>query len=124
MSASFYIQSARRAPTIAPIKSDEVQGGLRSRQTTGRALFPGDDAEDFGGVAFGSDEGPEFLNFSGFADEERAADDAHESTAHKLFPLPDAELPDGLVSGIAEQGKIEPVLFLERSKRFDGIGAH
>ena len=86
--------------------------------------MPGDDAEDFGGVAFGSDEGPEFLNFSGFADEERAADDAHESTAHKLFPLPDAELPDGLVSGIAEQGKIEPVLFLERSKRFDGIGAH
>ncbi len=41
-----------------------------------------------------------------------------------MFFLPDAELLDGLVSRIAEQGEIEPVLFLERSERFDGIGAH
>jgi len=87
-------------------------------------LFLGDDAEDFGGVAFGSDEGPEFLDFTGFADEERTADDTHEGAAHELFSLPDAEFLDGLVSRIAEQGKIEPVLFLEPCKRFDGISAH
>jgi len=75
-------------------------------------------------VAFGSDDGPEFLDFAGLADEEGAADDAHEGAAHELFFLPDAELLDGLVSRIAEQGEIEPVLFLERSERFDGIGAH
>ena len=86
--------------------------------------MPGDDAEDFGGVAFGSDEGPEFLDFAGFADEERAADDAHEGTAHELLFLPDAEFLDGFASGIAKQRKIEPVLFLEPCKRFDGISAH
>jgi len=75
-------------------------------------------------VAFGSNDGPEFFDFAGFANEEGAADDAHEGAAHELFFLPDAELLDGLVSRIAEQGKIESVLFLEPSKRFDGIGAH
>ncbi len=75
-------------------------------------------------MAFGSDEGPEFLDFAGFADEERAADDAHEGAAHELLFLPDAELLDGLASRVAEQGKIQPVLFLERRKRLDGIGAH
>ncbi len=75
-------------------------------------------------MAFGSDDGPEFLDFGGFADEEGAADDAHEGAAHELFFLPDAEPLNGFVSGIAEQRKIESVLFLEPSKRFDGIGAH
>ncbi len=75
-------------------------------------------------MAFGSDEGPEFLDFSGFADDERTADDAHEGAAHELFFLPDAKLLNGFVSGIAEQREIEFVLFLEPSKRFDGIGAH
>ena len=75
-------------------------------------------------MAFGSDEGPEFLDFTGFADEERAADDAHEGAAHELLFLPDAEFLDGFASEIAKQRKIEPVLFLEPCKRFDGIGAH
>ncbi len=75
-------------------------------------------------MAFGSDDGPEFLDFAGLADEEGAADDAHEGAAHELFFLPDTEFPDDFVARIAEQGKIESVLFLERSKRFDGIGAH
>ena len=75
-------------------------------------------------MAFGSNDGPEFFDFSGFADEERAADDAHEGAAHELFFLPDAEFLNGFVSGIAEQGEIESVLLLERSKRLDGIGAH
>jgi len=49
---------------------------------------------------------------------------AHKGAAHELFLLPDAEFLNRFVSGIAEQGKIEFVLFLERSKRFDRIGAH
>ncbi len=39
-----------------------------------RGLLLGDHPENLGGVAFGSDEGPDFLDFAGFADEERAAD--------------------------------------------------
>ncbi len=58
-------------------------------------------------MAFGFDEGPEFLDFSGFADEEGAADDAHERAAHELFFLPGAEFADGFVSGVAEQREIE-----------------
>jgi hypothetical protein len=58
-------------------------------------------------VAFGFDEGPEFLDFAGFADEEGAADDAHEGATHELFFLPGAELLDGFVSGVAEQREIE-----------------
>jgi len=58
-------------------------------------------------VAFGFDEGPEFLDFAGFADEEGAADDAHERFAHELFFLPSAESTDGFVSGVAEQREIE-----------------
>ena len=75
-------------------------------------------------MTLGPDDGPEFFDFSGFADEERAADDTHEGTAHELFSLPDAELLDGFVGGIAQQGEIEPALFLEPRKGFDGIGAH
>lgn len=87
-------------------------------------LFFCNDFEDFGGVALGPDDGPEFFDFTGFADEERAANDTHEGTPHELFLLPDAELLDGLAGRIAEQREIEPVLFLERSKGSDGIGAH
>jgi hypothetical protein len=75
-------------------------------------------------VSFGFDEGPDFLDFAGFADEEGAADDAHESAAHELLFLPGAEFCDGLVSWVGEQRKIDLVLGLERSLRFDGIGAH
>jgi len=83
-----------------------------------------DALEDGGGVAFGFDEGPDIFDFAGLADEEGAADDAHEGTAHELFFLPGAELCDGLVSGIGEQRKIEIVLGLERGLGFDGVGAH
>jgi hypothetical protein len=80
--------------------------------------------EDGGGVAFGFDEGPDVFDFAGFADEKRAADDAHEGAAHELFFLPGAEFCDGLVSGIGEQRKIEIVLGLEGGLGFDRIGAH
>jgi hypothetical protein len=75
-------------------------------------------------VAFSSDDGPDFLDFAGSADDERTADDAHEGAAHELFFLPGAELLNGFVGGVAEQREIEPVLFLEGSQSFDGIGAH
>jgi len=79
--------------------------------------------EDIFRVAFGFDEGPDVLDFAGFADEERTADDAHEGAAHELFFLPGAEFPDGFVSGIAEQGKIEILFGFERGLGFDRIGA-
>ena len=53
-------------------------------------------------MALGFDEGPHVFDFAGFADEERTADDAHESAAHELFFLPGAKFLDGFVSGIAE----------------------
>jgi hypothetical protein len=75
-------------------------------------------------VAFGSDEGPDVLDFAGFADEEGTANDAHEGAAHELFFLPGAEFLDGFVGGVAEQGEIEILLGFERGLGFDGIGAH
>jgi hypothetical protein len=79
--------------------------------------------EDFGGVAFGSDEGPDGFDFAGFADEEGAADDAHEGAAHEFFFPPGAELLDGFVGGVAEQGEIKILLGFERGLGLDGIGA-
>ena len=75
-------------------------------------------------MAFGFDEGPEGFELAGFADEEGAADDAHEAAAHELFFLPGAEFLDSFVGGIAEERKIEFLLFLEGGLGFDGIGAH
>ncbi len=80
--------------------------------------------EDGGGVAFGFDEGPDVFDFAGLADEEGAADDAHEGAAHELLFLPGAEFLDGFVGGVAEQGEVEILLGLERGLGFDGIGAH
>jgi hypothetical protein len=80
--------------------------------------------QDFGGVAFGFDDGPEGFDFGGFADKERAAHDAHELASHELFLLPRAVGFDGLVSGIAEQRKIELVFGLEQGLRPNRIGAH
>jgi len=87
-------------------------------------LFLRDEMEDRGGMAFGFDEGPDVFDFAGLADEEGAADDAHERAAHKLFLLPGAELLDGFVGGVAEQGEIEAMLGLEGGLGLHGIGAH
>jgi hypothetical protein len=103
--------------------SPKLKVKLRSSNLRSWLLFR-DDLEDFGGVALGFDEGPEFFDFAGFADDERTADDAHEGAAHELLFLPGAEFLNGFVSGVAEQREIEPVLFLEGNKGFDGIGAH
>lgn len=80
--------------------------------------------EDFGGVAFGFNGGPDGFDFAGFADEERAADDAHEFASHELLLLPGAIGFDGLVVGIAEQRKIEFVFGFEDGLGFDRVGAH
>jgi hypothetical protein len=87
-------------------------------------LFLQDALKDCGSVAFGFDEGPDFLNFAGFADEEGAADNAHEGAAHELFSLPGSELLNGLVGRVAEQGEIEILLGLEGGLGLDGISTH
>jgi hypothetical protein len=74
-------------------------------------------------MAFGLDEGPDVFDLAGFADEEGAADNAHEGASHKLFFLPGAEFLDGFVGGIAEQGEIQILFGLERGLGFYGIGA-
>ncbi|HXY23168.1 MAG TPA: hypothetical protein VEI73_00835 [Candidatus Acidoferrum sp.] len=75
-------------------------------------------------MALGADDGPDYFDFAGFADEERAADDAHESAAHEELFLPSAEGFNGFVVGIAEKREIEFVLLLEGRQGFDGVGAH
>jgi len=75
-------------------------------------------------MAFGSDEGPDVFDFAVLADEERAADDAHEGAAHEMFFLPGTEFFDGFVGGVAEQRKIKILFRLERGLGFDGVCAH
>jgi len=86
------------------------------------ALDLGEVVEDFGGVAFGFDGGPDGFDFAGLADEERTADDAHEFASHELFLLPGAVSFDGFVAGIAEQREIKFEFGLEQSLAFDRIG--
>ena len=75
-------------------------------------------------MAFGFDEGPDFFDFAGFADEERAADDAHEGAAHELLFLPSTKLFDRLVIRVAQQREIDVFLLLEQRLGLDGIRAH
>jgi hypothetical protein len=74
-------------------------------------------------MAFGFHGWPDFFDFAVGANEEGAADDALVRPAHKLFFLPGAEGPDGMVIGIAEQGEIQFLLGFERRLGFDRIGA-
>ncbi len=83
----------------------------------------GEVSQDLGGVAFGFDGGPDGFDFAGFADEERAAHNAHEFASHELFLLPGAVGFDGFVIGIAEQREIEFEFGPEQRLRFDGVGA-
>jgi hypothetical protein len=98
--------------------------GLLGRQRYVALLFRLEIGEDFGGVAFGSDGRPESFDLSGFADEEGAADDAHEFAAHELLLLPRAKFSDAFVIGIAEQREIQLELGFERGLGVDGISAH
>lgn len=73
-------------------------------------------------MTFCPDGRPDGFDFAGFADEEGTTNDAHEFASHELLFLPGAIGGDGFVIRIAEQGKIQPLLGLERGLRFDGIG--
>ena len=75
-------------------------------------------------MALGLDRRPDRRNFASFADKERASHDAHEFPSHELLLLPSAVGFDGLVAGIAEQRKIEPIFGLEQGLRLHGISAH
>ncbi len=86
-------------------------------------LGVGEVFEDFGGVAFGFDGGPDGFNFAGFADEKRTPDDAHKFASHELFLLPGAVGFDGFVVGIAEQREIKFEFGFEQGLGSDGIGA-
>ena len=79
--------------------------------------------KDFGGVAFGFDGGPDGFDFAGLADEERAADDAHEFASHELLLLPRAVGFDGFVIRVAKQWEIEFEFGFEQGLRFDRVGA-
>ena len=81
------------------------------------------DAQNFSRMAFGFDEGPDVFDLPGLADEERAANDAHEFAAHELFLLPRAKLLNGGMCGIAEKREIEILLGLERCLGFNRVGA-
>ena len=83
----------------------------------------GEVLEDFGGVAFGFDGGPDGFDLAGLADEKRAADDAHEFASHELLLLPGAVGFDGFVIRIAEQREVEFEFGLKDGLGFDGIGA-
>ena len=86
------------------------------------ALDLGEVVEDFGGVAFGFDGGPDGFDFAGLADEERTADDAHEFASHELFLLPGAVGFNGFVAGVTEQREVEFEFGLEQGLGFDRIG--
>ena len=88
------------------------------------ALGAGEVRQDFGGVAFGSDDGPDRRNFAGFADQERTSHDAHEFASHELPLLPRTVSFAGLVAGIAKQREIESIFGLEQGLCIDGVGAH
>ena len=99
------------------------------QKRTGRNAYPtggsilGNAAQDFGRVALGFDEWPDGFDCAGFADEERAADDAHEFASHELLLLPGAECFDGFVVRIAQQRKVEMVFGFEAGLGLDRIGA-
>jgi len=114
----------RRFGFGAKLKINEAQRG-RGKASPHKAFELGarEVVEDFGGVAFGFDGGPDGFDFAVFADEERAADDSHEFASHELLLLPGAVGFDGFVVGITEQGEIEFELCLEQGLRFDGVGA-
>jgi hypothetical protein len=79
--------------------------------------------EDFGGVAFGSDGIPDFLDFAVGADQKTAANDSLEQAAHEFLAAPRAVGCDHLVRGIAEQWEIEFVFVAEVLQGLYRVGA-
>ncbi len=77
------------------------QDGRAGRPFTAK-LALGNAFEDFGGVAFSFDGGPDGFDCAGFADEKGAANDAHELASHELFLLPGTIGLDGFVVWVAQ----------------------
>jgi hypothetical protein len=74
-------------------------------------------------VAFGFYFVPGFLDFAIWADQESAADDSFEGTAHEFFRAPGAEGFNHFVGRIAKKREIQFLLGFETLQRFHGIGA-
>jgi hypothetical protein len=72
-----------------------------------------DSLEHFAGVALHAHFVPDFLNFAIRTDQKSAPYDSFENPAHEFLRAPDAIFFDHLVSRIAQQRKIEFLLFLE-----------
>ena len=74
-------------------------------------------------MAFGFDGGPDGFYHTGLADEKGATHDSHELASHEMLLLPGAVGLDGLMVGIAQQGKVEAVFGFKTGLSFDGISA-
>jgi hypothetical protein len=74
-------------------------------------------------MALGPDLIPDFLNIAIGPNQERTANDAHESASHKLLFLPDAERLNHFVIGVAQQWKVQFLLGFEFGLSGYGIGA-
>jgi hypothetical protein len=79
--------------------------------------------EDFGGVAFGPDGIPDFLDFAVGADQKTAADDSLKQAAHEFLAAPRAVGLNHLARGIAEEREIEFVLVAEVLQGLHRVGA-
>jgi len=90
------------------------------RQSNFRPIPAG--GRDFGGVAFGFDGVPDFLDFAVGVDQKTAADDSLEQAAHEFLAAPGAVGFDHFVRGIAEQREIEFVLVAEVLQCLHGVG--
>jgi hypothetical protein len=78
--------------------------------------------EDLGGVAFGVDRIPYFLDIAVGADQKTAADDSLKQTAHEFLAAPRAIGLDHLVGGIAEQWEIKLVPVAEVLQSLHRVG--
>jgi hypothetical protein len=79
--------------------------------------------EDFGGVAFGPDGIPDFLDFAVGVDQKTAANNSLEQAAHEFLAAPRAVGLNHLVGGIAEQREIQFVFVAEVLQGLHRVGA-
>src|SRR6266436_841748 len=79
--------------------------------------------EHFAGVALHSHLVPDFFDFAVRPNQKRAPHDSFENSAHEFFRAPYAIFFDHFVSRIAQQGKVEFLLFLEVGQSLFGVSA-
>ena len=78
--------------------------------------------EHFAGVALHSHLVPDFFDLAVRSNQKRAPHDSFENSAHEFLRTPCAVCFNHFVGWIAEQGKIELLLFAEVRERFFRIG--